>query len=193
MTRGAPAAGGTREPGFRRAWIPMLVRPRLCVPGHVLCAASPGPGSPSVTSAAHRAVQLAKGTGRMPRALRPAHSRCPGTNRAIVRGSLTLSEPHLPRGKRGHVGCHVNFVRALTYCILRSQVTCSRDTGVWPEASRGALGSHQGLLGASQAQTSLPPAGHAGLRVFSERSLYARPKPTRHEKPNCDLKMEPAP
>lgn len=41
----------------------MLVRPRLCVPGHVLCAASPGPGSPSVTSAAHRAVQVAKGTG----------------------------------------------------------------------------------------------------------------------------------
>lgn len=76
-TRGAPAAGGARgEGGFRRAWIRLLARPRPCVPGHASRAASPGS---SVTGAAHRAVQVAKGPGRVHRAWRPAHSRCPGT------------------------------------------------------------------------------------------------------------------
>lgn len=45
-------------------------------PGHASRAASPGS---SVTGAAHRAVQVAKGPGRVHRAWRPAHSRCPGT------------------------------------------------------------------------------------------------------------------
>lgn len=72
-----PQAGGARgEGGFRRAWIRLLARPRPCVPGHASCAASPGS---SVTGAAHRAVQVAKGPGRVHRAWRPAHSRCPGT------------------------------------------------------------------------------------------------------------------